>query len=438
MPYNIDDADMEDNEDEDRDRLLAPASSSTEAPLAGVHANIKQTNINANNNYETSNNRAPHQHHDHQPIKIARNLLRHCVVLNGRPASNKHHHNNVDKSVYRWLNVRRLDRARLLVFTLCLTFVVYIVYNTLAWSTGANDRTAADADALDVELHRVIVREPPHENDDVTAVLGYLNDDLPERDASKYLVLTSGCVMPSLDPHAADVMHLFHREKYMPCSERPPLTYVEINGTSSSSASASSSAAGAFPDVRLRLNRTLLPLYNRKARIDRCCYQRIDRAGENQFSDYKWTLGHCEPLPLSESDPSALLPPDVEFVLVRCKSGQQAVYTNAHAIIRHRPQIRQRLNAFAARRQQRKQLKEEQQQQKQQQQQEQEEEQQQRTTNTAEDTLERPLSVLMLSIDSISRLNLLRAMPKTAQHMYDHGWYELQGYNKVSKITHTK
>lgn len=40
----------------------------------------------------------------------------------------------------------------------------------------------------------------------------------------------------------------------------------------------------------------------------------------------------------------------------------------------------------------------------------------------------------MLSIDSISRLNLIRAMPKTAQHLYDSGWFELQGYNKVNEL----
>lgn len=44
----------------------------------------------------------------------------------------------------------------------------------------------------------------------------------------------------------------------------------------------------------------------------------------------------------------------------------------------------------------------------------------------------RPLSVLMIGIDSISRLNLIRAMPKTAQHLYDTGWFEMRGYNKVS------
>lgn len=84
--------------------------------------------------------------------------------------------------------------------------------------------------------------------------------------------------------------------------------------------------------------------------------------------------------------------------MVRCKSGGKATYTNSHAIVRDRPELRAKLNQFA------------------------------------EKDVKRPLSVLMMSIDSISRLNLIRAMPKTAQHMYDSGWFELQGYNKVSWI----
>lgn len=75
------------------------------------------------------------------------------------------------------------------------------------------------------------------------------------------------------------------------------------------------------------------------------------------------------------------------------------MYKNTHAIVREKANIRQRLNEFK-----------------------------EKTKD-----IHRPLSVLILSIDSISRLNLLRAMPKTAQHLYDSGWFELQGYNKVSK-----
>lgn len=72
------------------------------------------------------------------------------------------------------------------------------------------------------------------------------------------------------------------------------------------------------------------------------------------------------------------------------------MYKNTHAIIRDRPTIRKRLDEHKEK------------------------------LNG-----KRALSVLMLSIDSVSRLNLIRAMPKTAQHLYDSGWFELQGYNKV-------
>lgn len=40
----------------------------------------------------------------------------------------------------------------------------------------------------------------------------------------------------------------------------------------------------------------------------------------------------------------------------------------------------------------------------------------------------------MIGIDSISRLNLIRSMPHTAQTLYNTGWFELKGYNKVSSF----
>lgn len=96
---------------------------------------------------------------------------------------------------------------------------------------------------------------------------------------------------------------------------------------------------------------------------------------------------------------SFVIPATIEFIFVKCESLGKTVYKNTHAIIRARPNIRQRLNEFK-----------------------------EKTKNN------RPLSVLMLSIDSVSRLNLIRAMPKTAQHLYDSGWFELQGYNKVNFV----
>lgn len=76
------------------------------------------------------------------------------------------------------------------------------------------------------------------------------------------------------------------------------------------------------------------------------------------------------------------------------------IYSNAHALIRNRREIQKKLDDF----------------------------------KTLYPVGKRPLSVLMVGIDSISRLNLIRAMPNTAQHLYDTGWFELKGYNKVSKF----
>lgn len=45
------------------------------------------------------------------------------------------------------------------------------------------------------------------------------------------------------------------------------------------------------------------------------------------------------------------------------------------------------------------------------------------------------LSVYFMGIDSISRLNLIRAMPNTYKHLESNGWFELRGYNKIDDNT---
>lgn len=42
------------------------------------------------------------------------------------------------------------------------------------------------------------------------------------------------------------------------------------------------------------------------------------------------------------------------------------------------------------------------------------------------------ISVLVLGIDSVSRINFYRTMPQTAKYVNEMGWFELYGYNKVS------
>lgn len=117
------------------------------------------------------------------------------------------------------------------------------------------------------------------------------------------------------------------------------------------------------------------------------------------FSTPQNSLGECKYF-----SHDVLLPPNVtNGVMVRCKGSvsptsktRKSVYTNVHAFIRAKPAVQERLERFR------------------------------------DSYKQRPLSVLMVGIDSISRLNLIRAMPHTAQHLYDTGWFELKGYNKVS------
>jgi hypothetical protein len=76
----------------------------------------------------------------------------------------------------------------------------------------------------------------------------------------------------------------------------------------------------------------------------------------------------------------------------------KTIYSNAHAIVRKKQSIQNVFDSF----------------------------------KTLYPTDKQAMSVLMLGIDSISRLNLIRSMPMTAQYLYDTGWFELKGYNKVS------
>lgn len=312
-----------------------------------------------------------------------------------------------NKSVYRWLNVRRLDRSGLLIFTMCLSFAVYVVFSSIAWLSG--DAGGPGANRV------VIVRQPFGKADAPQGTFSPLpsncmvmTNSIADPNAKGFLVSSAKCLIPDLDPLADDVMQLFEREKYKACSDKPPLTYVERRGRRLQD-----------DDVQLRVNVSLLGRYNQRAPIDRCCYQRIERAGDNRTADNKFSLGRCDALPVNGS--AVALPPGFEYVLVRCKSDTTAVYTNTHAIVRDRPDIRRRLEAVHAKRAERAQRR--------------------KGTGAAAASdappapasadASRPLSVLMLAIDSISRLNLLRAMPLTAQHLYDSGWFELQGYNKV-------
>ncbi|XP_055611977.1 uncharacterized protein LOC129758496 isoform X2 [Uranotaenia lowii] len=228
-------------------------------------------------------------------------------------------------------------------------------------------------------MHQMVVNIP---DDD---------EDLPGPRVPKgYLVWGPGCKILDLDPLADDVMRLFHKEQFVPCSTKRPLTTLDQSFDNDT--------------VWLRFHWKRVPEHlPHYMKYITCCYQSIQRSGTNEKADKNFNLSECKYF-----SHDIQLPPNVtDGVMVRCKGSvwknskvQKAVYTNTHAFIRKKPAVQERLDRYR------------------------------------ESYKQRPMSVLMIGIDSISRLNLIRAMPNTAQHLYDTGWFELKGYNKIDDNTY--
>ncbi|XP_032591953.1 uncharacterized protein LOC6558558 isoform X2 [Drosophila grimshawi] len=194
-------------------------------------------------------------------------------------------------------------------------------------------------------------------------------------DMEGYLVYSNHCRIVDLDPYKRDVMRHFKRVSYKPCRSHPPLTHVHYNDT--------------IQRYVLSINQASLKSYKVGNDLS-CCYQGVVRASE---TDVNYTSCHA-------FKNEAKLANTTDSVVVKCKTNDDQIYINAHPTVPERKAIRQRLDQWAKK-----------------------------------DRRKLVPSVLMIGIDSISRVNLIRAMPKTAQYLYDNDWFELAGYNKIDDNT---
>ncbi|KAG8331504.1 hypothetical protein J6590_039850 [Homalodisca vitripennis] len=102
-------------------------------------------------------------------------------------------------------------------------------------------------------------------------------------------------------------------------------------------------------------------------------------------------------------DDTINLTSEQQFIMVKCVAPwfwfwKKKIYTNLHAIVSIRKDIKKKLQKNL--------------------------------------TLDRQkMSVLIVGIDSISRLNLIRTMPKTVRFLQKMGWVEMKGYNKIDDNT---
>jgi len=189
-------------------------------------------------------------------------------------------------------------------------------------------------------------------------------------------VYSNSCRIMEVDPYKNEVMRHFKRIKYKSCQKLPPLTQVKFEAKSQKYLlSIDGAAFGRYP-VGKQLH---------------CCYMSVQRVDEMKV---KYTK--CQTF-----KGSILLPDSAEGIIVKCDSGGRQIYINGHATVPVKEAVQQRLRM---------------------------------ASEADAKGYQRPPSVLMLGIDSISRVNLIRAMPKTAQYLYDNGWFELAGYNKVRLV----
>ncbi|KAK4875175.1 hypothetical protein RN001_011597 [Aquatica leii] len=189
----------------------------------------------------------------------------------------------------------------------------------------------------------------------------------------RYLVSGSKCKIPNFEPFNQDVISFHKQKEYMNCSNLPLLSFVAHDKN----------------NYVLHINETAIAFY---ATLNlSCCYSYVSRfsANPNDF-DKEVRMTKC-----TEFEKNVTVTEDI--VYVECKNATNPkIYSNIHAIIRT----------------------------------------ENKTINKTKPTgNETHISVLLIGIDSVSRLSLIRSLPKTHSFLQEHEWLELRGYNKIGDNT---
>ncbi|XP_035722084.1 uncharacterized protein LOC118441589 [Vespa mandarinia] len=202
-----------------------------------------------------------------------------------------------------------------------------------------------------------------------------------------FLVWNSKCHMLSIDALDPSIVKFVKREKFEECFKGNLYTRI---------------SKGENDTITLLLDSKFMAAHKNMF----CCWSPVIRPNFDNPRKHKFdstiTVKQCESLKTQ-----ATIPDDVEVVLVNCqikskKKKKQTIYENVHAILNPR-KVYDRLENS--------------------------------TNNNVTYGLPRKLSILVLGIDSVSRLNFQRSMPKTEKYLRETGWIGLKGYNKMGDNT---
>ncbi|KAF6204347.1 hypothetical protein GE061_002688 [Apolygus lucorum] len=226
--------------------------------------------------------------------------------------------------------------------------------------------------------------------EDKSTFFDYINSS-SYREKSGYLVYSPSCRIPDIPPFHESIRKLYEKQKPISCSSLPLLTSVSRDEDSQGHV--------------LHLHKKYFRKYN-DGNPPTCCYNLITREDlpsdtTNEKADNVVNFSKC-----IKFNDSVTFSGDEQFVRVQCTVKKRKktinVYTNLHAFIGQKVRVEEKMrDAF------------------------------EKMLNTGE----KSLSVMIVGIDSISRPNMIRTMPKTVKYLAYNGWYDLKGYNKMDDNT---
>ncbi|XP_076266382.1 uncharacterized protein LOC143200037 isoform X1 [Rhynchophorus ferrugineus] len=190
-------------------------------------------------------------------------------------------------------------------------------------------------------------------------------------DGINYLVNSAKCKIIDMGVFSPDALKYYKILKYKPCSTKSLLTRV-IKKNNVATVVVDSSSADT-PTVS-------------------CCYSNVYREKSEKSPDNSIKVTDCKDFQNNVTFTSSA-------IMIKCKrkSSKERVYENVHAAILIDDNIKKKM------------------------------------TDWNETT--RPLSILFVGIDSISRLNFARSLPQTYKYVEERGWISLKGYNKMDDNT---
>ncbi|XP_073972048.1 uncharacterized protein isoform X2 [Rhodnius prolixus] len=217
----------------------------------------------------------------------------------------------------------------------------------------------------------------------------YMNSNLAGTPPSGYVVWSPSCRIPDVPILHESIRKFVYIVKPVQCASTPHLTSIaKENGSHI-----------------LQVHKEIAVKYY-KDPSPNCCYSLITRqdSAENatniESADDNFSISKC-----THFSDNVTFTKEEQFVKVKCTTKSKKkkdLYNNIHAFVRRKKNLQKKIRQVFV------------------------------DTKSESD---RKLSVMFVGIDSVSRLNFLRTMPKTSAYLQQNNWISLKGYNKMDDNT---